>query len=346
MQYRPSNKIYFLIMLLILFTTCSSPSQKPHQWNLTKEEHAWLEKFFRYFMLHETAIYTLAGSKPLTEMTLLYEGTLKEQLREEKREDHAYFLLNRGNERDMEFYEKLSSLEKEEKAYLIDEKDFIHNIEELWDQWEKIQYRFPIQKRFLLVKKERPKEDWKELFPTCTAIYDVFLVNVPKTALVIQENYELFRRAVGYDFDPLEIVFDLENKNSKFWDKITGKEAWKYSYLWGLLYGFGKENTFLHFWKNRHIREPCEKEKLLSTNLQTWSSCKDRPSFIDKNAFTISLFPIPLFKSFSPEDPIVAKYEMERKKIQHLYKGKDFVTFTLELLTDVTDESVEKQTLP
>jgi hypothetical protein len=340
MRRNQSLRICILILFLVCFASYSSPqATNINKFNLTKEEHDWLEKFFRYFMLHQTAIYTLVGSKPLTQMTILYEDTPKEKLREEKREKLVYFLLNRNDKKDMEFYGKLSPLEKEEKAYLIYEKDFIYNIGELWEKWEKIQARFPINKRFLLVKRERPRANWKEILPRYEAIYDILFVDVLKTALVIQENYELFRQAVECDFDPLEVVFDLENASSNFWDKIRGEDAWRYSYLWGLLFGFGKENTFAHLWKTRHMGQMAcnEKEKSLAMSLKKWSSCKNRPSFSDKNAFTISNFTIPIFVSFCKNDPVVAKYEAERERIKKLYKGKDFVTFTLDLLTDLPD---------
>lgn len=338
MQRSRTNKIYFLMIFLMIFTACSSPhSKQSKKLDLTAEEHLYLEKFLRYFMLHETAIYTLAGSKPLTVMPLFYESIPEEQLREEKREERTCFLLNRNNKKDMEFYERLSPLEKEEKAYLIAEKDFIYHTEDLWDKWEQIQSRFPIRKRFLLVKKEWSNDSWKEIFPECKAVYDVFLVDILKTALIIQENYGLFRQTVGYDFDPLEVVFELENKNSRFWDKLRGEEGWRYATLWGLLYGFGRENSFSYTWKGSYAKEPSrpEKEKLWAASLQPQSSCKHRPSRTDKGAFTISNFTIPIFKSFSENDPIIAKYDSEREKIKQLYKGKDFVSFTLELLTEL-----------
>jgi hypothetical protein len=334
---RSIAKIYILATLLMFFTACfSSGSSQSKNFNLTNEEYLWLEKFFRYFMLHETAIYTLAGSKPLTEIHLFYEEKATEEFREDNQEEYLYFLLNRDNKKDMEFYKKLSHIEKKEKAFLIYEKDFIYDIENLWDRWEKIQHRFPIKKRFLLLKKERSQDSWENMFPNCKAIYDVLFVDVLKTAMVIQENYELFRQAVGYDFDSMEVVFELENKSSKFWDKITKKDAWRYSYLWGLLYGFGKENAFSHFWKSRHIRSSncSQKEKILAQKIEKWVSCKNRPDFNDKNAFTLSNFTIPIFNSFSKDDPVVAKYESERERIKRLYKGKDFVTYTLELLTE------------
>lgn len=144
--------------------------------------------------------------------------------------------------------------------------------------------------------------------------------------------------------DPLEVVLELENKSSNFWDKIREKEAWRYSYLWGLLYGFGKENAFSHFWRSRHLRATnCnEKEKFLAASIKKWSSCKNRTAVTDKNAFTLSNFTIPLFNSFAENDPVVAKYETEREDIKQLYKGKDFVTCTLELLAELPDVGKEK----
>lgn len=341
MQRKAAIVIYILMLFLMLFNACSSPyPDQSQKFELTVEEHLWLEKFFRYFMLYETTIYTLAGSKPLTRMILCYKDTPEEQLREKNREEYLYFLLNRSNEKDMTFYEKLSPIEKEEKALLIDDKDFIYNIEELWEKWEKIQHRFSLKKRFLLLKKERPKETPSEP----DRYYDVLFVDVLKTALVIQENYELFRKAVGYDFDPLEVVFELENKSSSFWDRLEGKEGWRYATLWGILFGFGRENAFAYTWKGRNIKEPhrTEQEKLWAASLPSWSSCRNRPSRADEGAFTLSNFTIPVFKSFIENDPVIAKYEAERETIRQLYKGKDFVTYTLELLTDLTDAEKEK----
>ncbi|MDX8430214.1 MAG: hypothetical protein SNF33_00155 (plasmid) [Candidatus Algichlamydia australiensis] len=70
-----------------------------------------------------------------------------------------------------------------------------------------------------------------------------------------------------------------------------------------------------------------------------WSSNKKPIEWTEKNAFTISNFPIPAFASYFENDPVVRKYEKERKQIQRLYRGKDFVDMTLEFLTK-KDEAV------
>lgn len=333
--------IYFLLIFSIFFTSCVQQTNKRNeQFDLTDEEYLFLEKFFRSFMLYETAIYTLVGSKPLTSIILSYKKE-SAKLNEENKNECIYFLLNKSNKKDMKFYENLSSLEKKEKAFLVEDKNFIYDIEDLWDKWEKIQHRFNMKKQFLLVKRERPESRWKDVFPDTAAMYDVFFVDVFKTANIIQENYELFKQAVEYDFDPFKVVLELEDKSSKFWDKIRGKDPWKYSYLWGLLYGFGKKNSFYHYWNSRHYRDSnCEeKEKLVATSIKKWSSCKykHRPSFCDSDAYTISNFTIPIFVSYTKEDPIVSQYEKEKEDIKKLYKGKDFVRFTLELLTEKSE---------
>lgn len=328
-------KLRFLMLLVLLFTACSSPHREIcKKFNLTEEEYSSLEKFLRYIMFHENAIYTLAGSKPLTGLSFYSTDLPEEELREKERPQRAYFLLNRDNAKDLEFYEKLSSAEKEEKALLIKNKDFIYDFERLWSSWEKICHRFPLKKRFLLIKKERTENLWKTVVPHCTAFYDIFFVDVLKTALVIQENYELFKQKVGYDFDPMEVVFELEKKQSEFWDRIQGCES---SHLWGLLYGYGKENAFSYFWKGRHLKglNCSEKEKLFAESLLTTLSCRDRPSAGETSAFSASCFSIPAFASFSNPDPVIAKYETEKEVIRRLYKGKDFVGLTLELLIDL-----------
>lgn len=334
MQVRLIIRSCILFTFLILFSTFTLPfSKQNNKYHLTNEEYEWLEKFFRYFLFHENAIYTLAGTKPLTCMTLLYDAIPESQNREDHPEAFNYFLLNRNNPRDRTFYENLS---EQDKGFLIREQDFIYPITTFWEKWEKFSERFQLKKSFLLIKKERPFDQWKDFFPNYKEMCDVYFVNVLQTALVIQENYALFKQTVGYDFDPLEVVFELENQHSQFWDRIHGEEGWKYSSLWGLLYGFGKENAFSYLWRGRHLKEShrSDKEKQWALSLKRRGSAETRPACTDKGAFTLSHFSIPIFMSFSEHDPLITKYENEKKQIEQLYEGKDFVTFTLDLLID------------
>jgi hypothetical protein len=53
------------------------------------------------------------------------------------------------------------------------------------------------------------------------------------------------------DFHPLEIVFDIENPKSVFWNKILmGHEEKFYANIaYGLLYGFGKKSILFWIWQ-------------------------------------------------------------------------------------------------
>lgn len=119
------------LILLLLFAACSSSQkQQPKSFDLTAEERVWAEAFLRYFMFGETAIYTLAGSKPMTDIQLFYYEN-PEQRSEEGMIDFSC----RGR---------------------------VFSITELWDQWEQIADRLPLKKRFLFVKREWPPDSWQK----------------------------------------------------------------------------------------------------------------------------------------------------------------------------------------
>lgn len=75
---------------------------------------------------------------------------------------------------------------------------------------------------------------------------------------------------MGFDFDPLETVLELENENSKFWNAIKGCQ---HSYLWGLLYGFGEDNSWGYFWKGRNRINMQKHEKEISFSHALKKAC-------------------------------------------------------------------------
>ncbi len=318
-------------ILILAFLFCNSACQKnpskEKKYALTSEEHKSLEKFFRCFMLDESAIFTLLGSKPLTEVIVDY---YKEDGSSPSPEEMKgfYITLNRDDPADMALYK---TVPKECTVKLVRDADYIGNIGKLWDFWEQISSRFPISKKFLLVKTERPPED-VAIFESCEKMYDILFVDVFETASVLQENYDLFKRAVGFDFDPLKITLEIGKPGSSFWTSINSP---KYSYLWGLLYGFGKENSFSYYWKYRlfwsDMTPETQAEKAFA------ESIKKQPFRFAQDFFmkcSIDDFPIPAFATYSKPNSMVMQYEKEREEIQKLYKGKDFVDYTLELLTE------------
>ena len=90
------------------------------------------------------------------------------------------------------------------------------------------------------------------------------------------------------------------------------------SHLWGLLFGFGKTNSYLFHWKYFDHPKSCEE------------FCNDIPSLTSnpqlkgRIKFTINNFELPSFVSFNEIDDVVDHYKEERIKIKNIYKNKDF----------------------
>ncbi len=197
------------IFLAISFFSYSQDAQPGSQetTEISKEERVWMTKFFNDFMLDSRAIFTLWGSKPITEVVI----------------DHH-------SEEEMEaFYNSLSEDEKKQCRVVED-----YDLPENWNRWKKVSHRFPI-KRYMLFQ-----SNW---YNDANATF-IYFVDILKTACVIQENYETFRRLVGFDFSPPEVVMEIQDKDSKFWKKARNS-----SLLWGILFGYGKENAYTFQWK-------------------------------------------------------------------------------------------------
>jgi len=252
--------------------------RNPFAEKCSPQERAWLTKFFRDLLLNEAAIYTLWGSKP---MTLIH-------------------LILYTQEEIMAYYNSLSDEQKKEAVIHRD-----YDLDENWKKWEKIKDRFP-KNRFLLFQRDC-SEGGK--------IGNIYLVDVLQTALVIQENYASFQNVVGFDFDPIKIVYEIQDPDSVFWNKTL-----QHSALLGILFGFGPKNAWAFQWKYGHT--PC------LGNFQSTAS--------DLNSFgqaTLSNFPLPVFSVFNDWE-VVERYKKEREGIQKNYKGKDFVDLTLQRLSE------------
>ena len=151
----------------------------------------------------------------------------------------------------------------------------------------------------------------------------VLFVDILKTAATIQDNYEAFRKVIGFDFHPLELTLNMRQKDSVLLEKLSGN-----AHLWGILFGFGKMNSYLFQWQHFDHPKSCDE------------FCKNIVSFFSNEPikghfkYTIDQFGIPGFKPFNEIDPIVENYKKEREKIKEIYKGKDFLDLTLKKLTE------------
>lgn len=268
--------------IIFLTVSCSTPKNKTLNQTLSADEIEWMEKFFRDVMLEEGGIYTLCGSKPITLITISYDS-------------------------DDEIQAYLAQLSEEEKEELHIDMDY--NLPANWEKWEKIKARFTLEK-YLFFKKKDP-DDPNNAF--------IFLVDKLKTSNILRENYEDFVRFTGINFDPDQIVDEIQNEESTFWKRSFANAA-----LIGLLFGYGHDNSWNFYWM--YYDDSCKK-KSPSSNFHFSDEMR-------RGKATLSDFPLPIFASFVDQnDPVIIKYRKEREEIQRLYNGVNFLDLTLQKLT-------------
>lgn len=308
----PLKRFYYMLSILIFIYGCSPNSKKPvaKQTTQAQDEHAWMSQFFRYLLIQECGIYTLWGDKPVT----AFEVDLRSQ--EELASLYADIPLelitipiDLNTESGRLKYEKLSQAERERVIFVnYDDLEFLSK----WEKWNERQKTLPIN-NYILTLKENPKNEKLPVF---------FFINIKETALTLQQNYQLFKEVFGKDFDPLEVIFEIKERNSPFWGQVMVDDRCR-----GILFGFGEKNSWCFYWKYRPSSTEVEK---FANNL------KGKPSEENQQfkVWTIEEFLIPGFVSFSEEDTVVKKYQKQRQNIMKIYKGKDFAKVSLEKLTE------------
>jgi hypothetical protein len=163
---------------------------------------------------------------------------------------------------------------------------------------------------------------WYSTSDSCTS---VFFVDVLKMALVLQENYEIFKSMAGIDFNPSEEVLEMEKATSPFWQAFRQNST---ALHWGILFGFGKENAYAFYWK--HFAHP---KRLDDFFISLRGNGSDFP-LTGRVKIGLNNFELPSFISFFDQDQVVERYRKEREQIREIYKRKDFVEFTLKHLTE------------
>lgn len=217
---------YKHIFILFFFTTFFSSCHNRHletdppYVSVVQENQKWMTKFFHDLLFSEGAVYTLWGSKPMTEIILYHYS------------DEEWAAIHKN-----------IPPEDLKDGFAFDVYDLPTN----WELWEKISSKFPMN-RYLLFK-SHTSEDGRISF--------IYFVDIFKTATVLQDHYALFKAAVGFDFHPLEAVLEMPNRDSKFWTQV--RNADNVTILLGLLFGYGKTNAYTYHWKYFDSPELCQK---------------------------------------------------------------------------------------
>jgi len=240
--------------------------------------------FFQNLLLVDAGVYTLLGSKPITRINL-------ENFTEEEKQ--AY-------------YAGLSQ-EELDKALILKNYCLSQN----WENWKRVSNRFPL-KRYMLFDK---------IYEEGTHV--LYFVNIFQAAVVIQENYEAFHKVVQYEFNPLDAVLEIQDKDSKFWNAIQDNFL-----LWGLLLGYGKVNSYAFFWKHQ------SPSSAVTHFMNSLTENPRNDELIGEVEFTPSNFDIPSFISFESNKKTINHYRKEKENIKKMYAKQDFVEFTLDVLTN------------
>lgn len=284
--------IYVLILIIFSFSSCSKARRSYtylQKYEITEEEKKHLKEFFRDVLFDNPGAYTLYGTKPMSISSLYY------LTQEERQKSYEDYLL----------------LPNEEKAkYILERYDLSAN----YTHWEKIKTRLPVT---------------QYLFGTFSSPYAkrgklLLFVNIELTLKMLLNHYEDFRHLLGTDFDPFEVVFELENSDSWFWNKVISSHT-----LLGILLGFGKSNAWFFEW-NRKYGEKQNKKGAFLQSLPWTTNWEEY--IVDYNPKDFSL---PIFGCYGLHtgDAIMKNYEKERNDIKALYKGRDEVDLVLEWLT-------------
>ena len=193
------------------------------------------------------------------------------------------------------------------------------NFSENWNIWKRVRDRYPMS-RFLLVERKPPAFSSGES--------SVFLVNIAAVASLLEKHYPKFRAAVREDFDPLDIVFEIEDDGSAFWETVLARDD-----LLGILLGYGEENAKL-FWEIKAREAQMSAEKTSQKQRFLASLSTQTPGSNSLSAFDAT-FPLPCFGCYAPDESsrLIKQYENERRAIKKIYRGRDFVRVTLDRLT-------------
>jgi len=170
-------------------------------------------------------------------------------------------------------------------------------LEEGWRVWKKM----PIPSAFLL----------REIILNGDRM--LVFMNLSATADVLRKYYVDFQQIVEYDFDPHQVILDLQKGREEFWVKILLNHKAK-----GILFGYGYKNASL-FGQKRNHSNPSE---------------NNDPRLIPECTVNQTAFRIPIFAAIDPHESqeLILQYKNEREQIKKLYEGRDFLKVTLDRL--------------
>lgn len=285
--------------------SCSSERENPNPSQqvptsyvvLSKEERDWMDKFFRDYFLEGSAIYTLFGTKPISQVLII---SANEKERIESMMPH------------------MQNMDEDEKTNVLKElQEYSQNYDldknwEKWIAWKKTQGPSP----FLFAKRSSD-----------SLMSSGYIINVREVIWSLQKHYALFSRELGQDFDPVEVALEFENLQSTFWDKVFASHL-----LQGILHGYGERNAYFFARQMDQSTTQEEQEKCCNLFKSEIVKNKEEGSLADLQLPSFRSYQLPY-----GEDPMIARYKREKEYIQEKLKGKDFIIEVINRIFDAND---------
>lgn len=185
-----------------------------------------------------------------------------------------------------------------------------------YDWWDDVKDKVTV-KNYLIIKRKTidPKID------------DVFFINIKNIIKILSKHYLLFKEIVGVDFDPKNIIFEIKNEKSSFWNHVLENQI-----LQGIIYGYGKKNAvFFDSWTKK-LKSKREREDLTIDQPEFTTDQENSQIYrTQSNLLNYNSFPLPFFR-YVPKSRVIEKYKNERQKILKIYKNKNSLEITLKKL--------------
>jgi hypothetical protein len=271
----------FSAFLLLLFCGCSSSEKS--------SELLFLENV----MIREAGLYVLMGSKPMS--TFEIDAGFPETEEEKKRYYRDYLRAqNSASKQSLMSYEQFSKQ--------CDNSLHFH-YKHLWETWQAKMLQ-EVGPCYLFVARKNPYGERRK---------SGLFINVPHTLLTLKKYYQEFVEMNGAPFDPQQVLNEISDENSSFWEK-----AFHSNYTQGLLLGYGRKNAFAFSWQVEN--------NIMASALPLLNE----PTF--KQDIAISDLQLPSVQVFSLGDEILETYKRERSQILDELKNKDFEAAVMQWL--------------
>lgn len=209
--------LYFIAFAFFLSNcSCNSPKQNLL---IDKEDREVVDDFLRYIAISQLGIYTILGSKPVSQFNLP-EVQSEEELRASYEEMPKKF-------------RKKVSFKRFNRTKQIEE------FRDTCKKWMRVQHKY-IGEHFSININEE--------------MLSGYIVNIPLATYILREYYKEFSKVLGIDFDPAVASREIGKGSSNFWKVFENNGS---AFLWGLLFGFGEKNSKLFQWeKEKSISFP------------------------------------------------------------------------------------------